>query len=313
MNNALKFFENAFHKQRLSHLYLLVGNKGIGKLELAYQVCNMILKDQKDDTDLIDKIRENNHSQVYHIAPEGTMIKKEQIIALQNEFSKTSLVNSPRIYIIENVDAISASAANSLLKFMEEPESNQVYGILITANTGQVLPTIISRSQIVRVKENDTLISKNLVANGFAQEKSLFVELLTKDYEQAVIYMNDEKISAIIEFFSNYLKDFMDIRYHEMIELEKEIPFIMYEREYYLIFLTLMLTIFLDAWYYDNKEKIRISHYDRIYDKINKKVDNKKILEIIDLIQEEIIKQNIFINISLSLENLMIKIKKLVV
>ena len=49
------------------------------------------------------------------------LISKEQIVELQEEFSKTSLVEGNRIYIVDGIDKASVSAQNSLLKFIEEP------------------------------------------------------------------------------------------------------------------------------------------------------------------------------------------------
>ena len=70
-------------------------------------------------------------------------------MALQEEFSKTSQIEGPRIYIINHADKMSTQAANSLLKFIEEPTSEETYGILITEQKDSILPTIISRSIIL--------------------------------------------------------------------------------------------------------------------------------------------------------------------
>ena len=114
--NALKIFENAKKNNRLTHLYLLTGKVGVNKMDLVYDVCHLILKDYDKRENLIELIKNNNHTQIHYIKPDGNVIKKDQILNLQQTFSKTSLVDAPRIYIIEDVDLISTSAANSLLK-----------------------------------------------------------------------------------------------------------------------------------------------------------------------------------------------------
>ena len=53
------------------------------------------------------------------INADKTMISKEQINNLQEEFSKTSLVEGTRFYIVDGIDTASMAAQNSLLKFSE--------------------------------------------------------------------------------------------------------------------------------------------------------------------------------------------------
>lgn len=95
-----------------------------------------------------DRIEHNNFTEIKVIEPEGLWIKKEQLDALQEDFSKKAVEGEKRVYIIHQVDKLNKSAANSLLKFLEEPEMN-IIAILTTSNVYQVMDTIISRCQIV--------------------------------------------------------------------------------------------------------------------------------------------------------------------
>src|SRR5690625_3646073 len=90
-------FKIAKDKQRLSYLYLLSGKVGLKKLDLAYNISHLILKDYDKRDNLLELIKTNNHTQIFYIKPEGSVIKKSQILLLQEEFSKTSLINAPRI------------------------------------------------------------------------------------------------------------------------------------------------------------------------------------------------------------------------
>jgi DNA polymerase-3 subunit delta' len=60
-----------------------------------------------------------------------------------------SVENGPNVVIIDGIDAMNAEAANSMLKLLEEPPPGTVM-MLLTSRISSVLPTIVSRSQILR-------------------------------------------------------------------------------------------------------------------------------------------------------------------
>ena len=106
-------------------------------------------------------------------------IKKEQILNIEEHFSAKPIYLKNNIYIINNADKLNKAAANTMLKFLEEPEDN-ILGFFITNNKEQMLDTIKSRCQIVLV---------NYVAG----------ELLT----------SDENFSNIKELSQIYLKSLL--------------------------------------------------------------------------------------------------------
>ena len=73
-------------------------------------------------------------------------------------------------------------AANSLLKFLEEPESN-IYAFLITTNINKILPTIKSRCQVLSIQNikvldiksySDEVILKTIQLIRLMEEKKVF-------------------------------------------------------------------------------------------------------------------------------------------
>lgn len=311
MNKIVEFFENAHKKKRLSHLYLLSGEAKKENLDLMFQVAYIILKDFDSRDNLKELIKEDNHGQIYHIKPDGNVIKKDQIIGLQNEFTKTSLLKGPRIYIIEDVDLISTSAANSLLKFMEEPESNEVYGFLMTANLSNVLKTIISRSQVIRINaNNDVDIYEELIKKEIDSYVAKNISHLTKSLEEANELSEEFNIISSIEFVKSYITNWYKDGYIPSIELNKINGNIMYDRKYYQVFLEMLLINFFDLWHFILKEDIIFNELEDEYKKIAKVKKSEDILKIIKYIQDEITKQIYYINISLSLEVLFTNIQK---
>ena len=71
----------------------------------------------------------------------GFLLKNNRFIRLQEEFSKTGVESNQKLYMIYHADKMTVNAANSLLKFLEEPHE-QTYAVLITEQPQKMLPTI---------------------------------------------------------------------------------------------------------------------------------------------------------------------------
>ena len=207
---ALRIIENSIKNNRLSHAYLFTGPKGTYKKEMAYHLamslyCNEEVPCYKCPSCMA--ILENRHLNVHYIEPFGQSIKKEQIIALQDEFSKTSLIPGPRIYIINEADTMNSSAANSLLKFIEEP-NGETYGILITEHKDNMLSTIISRSMIVSFNELDkNLLREELRELGLNEIEVNSIAYLTSNLSDAKELINDEAFLKTIKVFESFIDD----------------------------------------------------------------------------------------------------------
>jgi DNA polymerase-3 subunit delta' len=95
------------------------------------------------------KIDDGNHPDVRIIEPDGQFIKIDQIRTLQKDIGYKPYEGKRKIYILDHAEALRPEAANALLKTLEEPSSDSLM-ILVTANVYALLPTVISRCQLVR-------------------------------------------------------------------------------------------------------------------------------------------------------------------
>ena len=77
--------------------------------------------------------------------------------SLQEEFNNKSLLDNKRIYIIKEADKFNDSSANTILKFLEEPEED-IVAILLTTNRYLVIETILSRCQILSLKKEEMVV-----------------------------------------------------------------------------------------------------------------------------------------------------------
>ncbi len=95
------------------------------------------------------KVDSGSHPDVQVIAPETKVFKIDQVRALIQEIYYLPFEGRRRVFILDDADRMNEEAANSLLKTLEEPpESSSL--ILITANLYALLPTIRSRTQVLK-------------------------------------------------------------------------------------------------------------------------------------------------------------------
>lgn len=314
MKKALNFFNKVIKQNKLSHLYLINGLKGSGKLKLAYKVSSILLCENKDNVDKVyNKIINNNHPNVYYIEPEGTTIKKEQILNLQEEFSKTSLYGGPRVYIINYADKLNKSSANSLLKFLEEPDANNVYGFLLTENKDLIIKTIKSRAQIINLKRIDKEEIKSKLKENIEIDKR-YIDILaeiTQNSNDAVNIANMPETEEIVNLIEKISKYWCNDKANFKIVFEKGLEKTIQSRNAYKVFSELLFLFFMDIIHYKFNEPITYEFIRENIKQINKQMNIDDLLEILNIIKESIYRQNFNINLYLEYINLLIKLDKL--
>jgi len=150
---AKQQLQSSLRRKQISHAYIFSGPPGSGQKEVAMAFAQALFCAKGGDDACGEclecrKVQHGNHPDLHYIAPEGASIKIEQIRDLQRIFSYRSETGNPKVYIIDEADKMTVQAANSLLKFLEEPPSPAV-AILLSDNGRALLPTIQSRAQWV--------------------------------------------------------------------------------------------------------------------------------------------------------------------
>lgn len=182
----------------LAHAYLFEGDQGTGKHELSMWLAKRLFCETPVDGNPCNhclqclRIAQGEHPNVRIIQPEGLTIKVDQIRQLQSEFTKSGFEQKLQCFIIQEADKMSVPAANSLLKFLEEPEGTFV-AILETNALGKILPTIQSRCQVVHFTplSKEQLYQRLLEASVPDASAKLLVQL-TNSFEKAVEISTDE-------------------------------------------------------------------------------------------------------------------------
>jgi DNA polymerase III subunit delta' len=189
---VLKMLKNSMLKNRVAHAYLLEGIRGTGKREIGLLMtkalfCDSLQEEFKpcENCSNCRRINSGNHPDVHIVEPDGQSIKVNQIRELQTEFAKKGVESSRKVYMLEHADKMSSSAANSLLKFLEEPNS-ETTAFLLTEQPQQILPTIISRCQILSFQPlSPQAMIQQMTENGVDPLRAPLLAQLTNSLEEA--------------------------------------------------------------------------------------------------------------------------------
>jgi DNA polymerase III subunit delta' len=195
---VIKLLTNSIQKQRLAHAYLFEGKKGTGKREIGALLAKSFFCENLQDYEPCyncrncKRIQSGNHPDVHVVEPDGLSIKKGQIQALQEEFSKSGVESNKKLYMIIHADKMTINAANSLLKFLEEPNANTI-AILMTEQYHKMLNTILSRCQLLSFKPlQPKAIQEELIHSGISKHSALLASQLTNDIEAAILIAKDD-------------------------------------------------------------------------------------------------------------------------
>src|SRR5699024_7079596 len=151
---ASQMISRSIDRQRISHAYLIQGQKGVGKEAIAQLLAARLFCERAVSADPCNdcmncrRIESRNHPDVHWIEPDGLSIKKQQIDELQKEFIYSGLESNKKVYIIKGAETLTVNASNRILKFLEEP-SKQTTAILLTENSRAIISTIRSRCQVI--------------------------------------------------------------------------------------------------------------------------------------------------------------------
>lgn len=209
-----KFFDYADHiieNNKVSHAYIIEIDNYDQDMIDVYDFIKMILFNKKHNEleqineGIIKFIDNNMYPDIKLIEPEGNNIKKKQLLELQKEYSNTSILNNKRIYIIKNVEKMTQASGNTILKFLEEPEDN-IIALLLTNNRYNTLETILSRCQILSLKEKNIL----------DEEEEKFIEFLK------FVVNPTEFFKKYNYFINNYITD-KNIAKEKLLQVESTI------------------------------------------------------------------------------------------
>ena len=161
--------ENILKRKVFTNGYIFYGPEGIGKKQTAIKFIKEIFHEYSSNSNVEEKIRDNNHPDFLLIEPtyllSGKLINRseyepkksnketiriEQIRNIKTFLGQKSIESGKKIVLIVDAHLLNEASSNCLLKTLEEP-TNGLF-ILLTSSLNLLLDTIISRCQLIRFK-----------------------------------------------------------------------------------------------------------------------------------------------------------------
>lgn len=207
-------FASLIERGTLAHAYLLVGNVNMGTVALATEVALRLFCPHQDDQGHPDRtcpecqrVLSGNHPDVVVARPEGRQIKVDQVRYLKAEFSKTGVEGEKKVFIIEGAETLTGSAANSLLKFIEEPGPG-VYIFLLTPNKNAVLQTVQSRCQVIELRPLPSeMVKEQLQEAGVPEYLGPLAAGLGLSAKQGASLMEDDWLPTSVKLVFDWFKE----------------------------------------------------------------------------------------------------------
>mgnify|MGYP003082174948 CR=1 FL=1 len=174
-----RFTQILEHKQ-LSHAYLFTGS--FASFEMALLLAQGVWPCGKCRSCRL--IAEEEFSDVKIVRPVNQIIKTDRIRSLVQDFSQSGFEGSRQVFIVQDADKMHTNAANSLLKVMEEPQS-EIYLFLLTSDENLILPTIKSRAQQVHFPKKQAYLTELLEKEGLIKSQANLVARFSFSLEEA--------------------------------------------------------------------------------------------------------------------------------
>jgi DNA polymerase-3 subunit delta' len=246
--NLKKLLKDSITENRVSHAQLFVGKEGYGTLPMALAYAKEILSGENEHA--ASKVEHLNHLDLHFSFPVFTdnknslsknkfeefremiidspyasyddwtaflesenkqlFISADEIDDQNQKFSLKSYEGGTKILIVWRADKMNVAASNKFLKFLEEPPAKTI--ILLTAeSTNDILPTILSRTQIVEVPRIIDEDLENYIRKNFSVSEEKVKEISHEaqgDLNDAIKLLNSgTKNEEFEKLFVQWVRD----------------------------------------------------------------------------------------------------------
>ena len=307
----------AFHK--VSHAYILTGEKGMGKKSLANAFALSLLCEKGGTEPCLEchscrQVLSGNHPDLIYVTHEKpASIGVEDVRSQINDTMAVRPYNGGyKIYIVDEAEKMTVQAQNALLKTIEEPPA---YGVilLLTSNEDAFLSTILSRCVQLKLKPLKDSVVKTYLEETMGvkeQDADVYTAFARGNLGKAIHLASSEDFKLMhseMLYLLNHLKE-MDIAdilnfirklREEEIDLYECLDFMqLWDRDVLLFKVTkdVILLIFKDQYTaineisknsgYDGLENI-LAAVDKARVRLNANVNTELVLELMLLVMKE--------------------------
>lgn len=307
-------FINSLKFNKVSQAYLIKGSDGTPTLDIALFLAKTLICEEPSPlacSSCLNCIRfeEGNYADFMLIDGSKNTIKVGDIENLQKFLSSSSLEKQgKKIYIINRLENANKEAVNALLKTLEEPTSS-VYAFITTQNEAKILPTIISRCQILSLLPiNKSIVKQNAINEGVLLEDADILSYFYCDVEvikqksEEENYKEQKKL--LYETLNALTISSEEAIYYAQTNLIKNIK----TKEDARLYIDLLSIAFKDILHIQNNQPLVLEGAKEQIDTLSKKYKNISDIYLEIMLSRGQIEDNV--NLSLLLQHIFIYIRK---
>ena len=307
-------FINSLKFNKVSQAYLIKGSDGTPTLDIALFLAKTLICEEPSPlacSSCLNCIRfeEGNYADFMLIDGSKNTIKVGDIENLQKFLASSSLEKQgKKIYIINCIENANKEAVNALLKTLEEPTSS-VYAFITTQNEAKILPTIISRCQILSLLPiNKSIVKQNAINEGVLLEDADILSYFYCDVEvikqksEEENYKEQKKL--LYETLNALTISSEEAIYYAQTNLIKKIK----TKEDARLYIDLLSIAFKDILHIQNNQPLVLEGAKEQIDTLSKKYKNVSSIYLEIMLSRGQIEDNV--NLSLLLQHIFIYIRK---
>jgi len=201
----------------ISHAYIFLGD-GEKVSQEALTLSRTVNCENRDLApcgycDSCRKIKNGLHPDIFEIFPEGASVKIDQVRKIIQSYADKPLEAAKKVYILHDAHTMTPQAQNALLKTLEEPVTQSII-IILADNLKQLLPTVVSRCQVIDFSTG----FKQLDLPEDIRQKAAEVFLAAAEKNQnpaklaSEILALGQKSEDILEFASTLYRDMLLVK-----------------------------------------------------------------------------------------------------
>ena len=311
--------ENAIRLDKVSHAYIINGEKSAGKMMIAKAFAMALQCEMQGTEPCMDcrscrQAKENNQPDIIYVTHEKPNIISVDDIRHQvnNDIVIKPYSSKYKIYVIDEAEKMNIQAQNALLKTIEEPPTYAVI-LLLTTNASAFLPTILSRCITLNLKNvKEELITEHLmryykIPDYQAQTCAAFAQ---GNVGKAIRLASSEEFNELKQNAISLMKKLDDMDLYEINDAVKGIAEYKTQVQDYL---DLLVIWFRDVLYMKATNNVNnLIFKDEVYD-IKKQAAKKSyagIEEILNTLEKTRLRLNANVNFDLVIELLLLTIKE---
>lgn len=315
----IEHLQNAIELGKVSHAYIINGEKGAGKMLIADAFALTLQCEKQERIPCLKchsckQALSGNQPDIIHVTHEkpGTISVEEIRTQLNNDILIKPYSSPRKIYIVDEADKLTVQAQNALLKTIEEPPEYGVI-VLITNNADALLPTILSRCVILNIKPvKDSVLKRYLMERLRVPDykADLSIAFARGNVGKAIALASSENFDMIKQDALDMLKYLEDMEIHEVVAWVKKTADYKLEINDFLDILTVW---FRDVLLFKATKDVNMLIFKDQVQEIKKRAAHSSysgLEEIVNAIEKAKVRLNANVNFDLTIELMLLTIKE---